>query len=248
MASFSEVCVEHASGAVADHIQWTGHWVGRHWQTTGHGLHQHQPEGVGTAGKHEHTRLTVDVGKFGVSLHTEEVHVRMAASKRIQFGSPTRDPLFARQVQSAVRRTFITPFDRSDIRDLAGALDDAIDQMHRTAKTVLLFDQREFEPDMRALGDLILRAADLTQEAIPLLRNLRAGAARLNAIAEEITAIEEESDRLCDEGRRALYLGAGRTDPTVFLVRGEIYQNLEKVVDRFEDVSNQISGMLIEHL
>jgi len=176
-------------------------------------------------------------GGDDVPAHCAEVARHEAAADEI-----------ARQVQLAVRRTFITPFDRSDIRDLAGALDDAIDQMHRTAKTVLLFDQREFEPDMRALGDLILRAADLTQEAIPLLRNLRAGAARLNAIAEEITAIEEESDRLCDEGRRALYLGAGRTDPTVFLVRGEIYQNLEKVVDRFEDVSNQISGMLIEHL
>lgn len=176
-------------------------------------------------------------GGDDVPAHCAEVARREAAADEI-----------ARQVQLAVRRTFITPFDRSDIRDLAGALDDAIDQMHRTAKTVLLFDQREFEPDMRALGDLILRAADLTQEAIPLLRNLRAGAVRLNAIAEEITAIEEESDRLCDEGRRALYLGAGRTDPTVFLVRGEIYQNLEKVVDRFEDVSNQISGMLIEHL
>lgn len=176
-------------------------------------------------------------GGDDVPAHCAEVARREAAADEI-----------ARQVQLAVRRTFITPFDRSDIRDLAGALDDAIDQMHRTAKTVLLFDQREFEPDMRALGDLILRAADLTQEAIPLLRNLRAGVVRLNAIAEEITAIEEESDRLCDEGRRALYLGAGRTDPTLFLVRGEIYQNLEKVVDRFEDVSNQISGMLIEHL
>jgi predicted phosphate transport protein (TIGR00153 family) len=154
----------------------------------------------------------------------------------------------AREVLLAVRRTFITPFDRSDIRDLAVAMDDAIDQMNRTARTILLFDQTDFTPDMRALGDLITRSAGLTREAVPHLRNLRAGAARLNAIADEIAAIEEESDRLCDQGRRALFLGEGRTDPMAFLIRGEIYQNLEKVVDRFEDVANQISGMLIEHL
>src|SRR4029079_11990063 len=44
-----------------------------------------------------------------------------------------------RQVLTAVRRTFITPFDRSDIQDLIGSLDDAIDQMNKTAKTIALF-------------------------------------------------------------------------------------------------------------
>lgn len=181
-------------------------------------------------------RAVLDGGE-GVAAHCAEVARHEAAADEA-----------AREVLLAVRRTFITPFDRSDIRDLAVAMDDAIDQMHRTAKTVLLFDQRDFTPDMRALGDLIIRAADLTGEAVPLLRNLRSGAARLNAIADEITVIEEESDRLCDEGRRSLYLSGAKTDPMAFLVQGEIYQNLEKVVDRFEDVSNQISGMLIEHL
>lgn len=181
-------------------------------------------------------RAVLDGGE-GVAGHCAEIARHEAAADQV-----------ARDILLAVRRTFITPFDRSDIRDLAVAMDDAIDQMHRTAKAVLLFDQRDFTPDMRALGDLIIRAANLTGEAVPLLRNLRSGASRLNAIADEIGVIEEESDQLCDQGRRSLYLSGGKADPMAFLVQGEIYQHLEKVVDRFEDVSNQISGMLIEHL
>ena len=60
----------------------------------------------------------------------------------------------------AVRRTFITPFDRSDIRDLITAMDDAIDQMHQTAKATLLYEMREFDPSMRRMGDIIVQAAE----------------------------------------------------------------------------------------
>ncbi len=153
-----------------------------------------------------------------------------------------------REVLLAVRRTLITPFDRSDIVDLISSMDDAIDQMHKTAKAITLFDQDTFQPDMVKLGDLIVRTADLTAEAIPLLRSLRANATRLNAIAEEVKVLEEESDQLYDSGVAALYHGAGKTDPMAFIVGSEIYDHLEKVVDRFEDVADKISAVLIEHL
>ena len=51
-----------------------------------------------------------------------------------------------REVLLAVRRTFITPFDRGDIKDLITSMDDAIDQMHKTAKAITLFEVRSFEP------------------------------------------------------------------------------------------------------
>ena len=82
----------------------------------------------------------------------------------------------ARQVLLAVRRTFITPFDRSDIRSLISSMDDAIDQMNKTAKAITLFDQRAFEPEMVELGDLIVQTADLTAKAVPLLRSMRRSA------------------------------------------------------------------------
>ena len=58
-----------------------------------------------------------------------------------------------REVLTAVRRTFITPFDRSDIQDLITSMDDAIDQMNKTAKIIMLFEVRSFEPQMQQMGD-----------------------------------------------------------------------------------------------
>jgi hypothetical protein len=153
-----------------------------------------------------------------------------------------------REAMLAVRRTFITPFDRSDIIDLISSMDDAIDQMHKTAKAITLFEQRQFQPLMVQLGEIIVKAADLTAEATPLLRSLKTNAARLNQIAEEVTRLEDESDKLYDDGIAALYRGPAKKDPMAYIVGAEIYDHLEKVVDRFEDVANRISGVLIEHL
>lgn len=153
-----------------------------------------------------------------------------------------------REVLQSVRRTFITPFDRSDIRDLITSMDDAIDQMHKTAKAITLFEQTQFAPDMLALGDIIVKAAAATQHAVPMLRDLRANATALNDLTEEITKLEERSDQIYDQGMSALFRGPARKDAMAFIAGSEIYDHLEKVVDRFEDVANRISGVLIEHL
>src|SRR3712207_9529913 len=72
-----------------------------------------------------------------------------------------------REVMEAVRRTFITPFDRSDIQGLITSMDDAIDQMHKTAKTITLFELNSFEAPMREMGDIIDEAAMLLGDVIP---------------------------------------------------------------------------------
>ena len=93
-----------------------------------------------------------------------------------------------REVLLAVRRSFITPFDRGDIKDLIQSMDDAIDMMHKTVKTIRRFEQRTFDPGMKEMGVLIAEAARLISEAIPLLDKMGPNAHRLSAIAEEITA------------------------------------------------------------
>ena len=77
-----------------------------------------------------------------------------------------------RDVLIAVRSTFITPFDRGDIKDLITALDDAIDQMQKTAKAIMLFEMTGFEPEMRAMADNIVDCAQLVARAMPLLANI----------------------------------------------------------------------------
>ena len=152
-----------------------------------------------------------------------------------------------RQIFLAIRRTFITPFDRSDIRELATSLDDAIDQMQKTAKSITLFEVSEFQPEMRELGDLAIQAAYLTLEATELLRDIRRNATRLNAIAEAVTRIENRSDEVYDAGMKCLFRTC-QDHPMDFIVGADILDHLEKVIDRFEDVSNGINGILIESL
>jgi uncharacterized protein Yka (UPF0111/DUF47 family) len=153
-----------------------------------------------------------------------------------------------REVLIAVRRTFITPFDRGSIRDLITAMDNAIDQMQKTAKTVTLFDVMEFTPHMKQMGDAIVKSSELVQEAVPLLRSISSQAVRLSALTEQISALEGRADELHDVGMRELYLTKAKSDPMAFFVGNEVYDHLEKVVDRFDDVANVMHGIVIEHV
>jgi hypothetical protein len=154
----------------------------------------------------------------------------------------------AHEVLLLVRRSFITPFDRGEIKDLIGTLDDTIDQMQKTAKAVLMFEVRTMEPEMAAMGDDIVKAAHLTVEAVALLGSLQENAGRINAITEEIIRLEDESDTLNDQGIKTLFLRHRDGNAMGYIVGLEIYDHLEKVMDRFEDVAKRISGILIEQV
>jgi predicted phosphate transport protein (TIGR00153 family) len=156
--------------------------------------------------------------------------------------------IIARDVLIGVRRSFITPFDRGDIKDLIGQLDDTIDQMQKTAKAINLFGVTTFELQMRQMADIVLRCAELTVEAVGLLGSMRDSQTRINTITEEITRLEEQADELNDQGIKALYLKHRNGDVMAFIVGNEIFDHLEKVVDRFEDVANRISGIVIEQV
>ncbi|MFZ0606417.1 MAG: DUF47 domain-containing protein [Xanthobacteraceae bacterium] len=157
-----------------------------------------------------------------------------------------------RQVLVAVRRTFVTPFDRTDIQSLISSMDDAIDQMNKTAKIIVLFEVTSFELQMRQMSDIILQSAKLVLEAVPLLSSIGTNSPRLNAITSKIIAIEEEADDVYNRGLKALFLanrGDGNQGSAMkFVIGAELYDHLEKVVDRFEDVANEINSIVVDHL
>ena len=153
-----------------------------------------------------------------------------------------------REVLIAVRRTFITPFDRGNIKDLITAMDNSIDQMQKTAKSILLFNVTTFTPQMKQMADEMVKCAVLVREAMPLLSSITREATRLSAITEQVSAIEGRADELHDTGLKELYLVHCRSDPMAFFVGNEVYDHLEKVVDRFDDVANEIHGIVIEHV
>ncbi len=147
-----------------------------------------------------------------------------------------------REVLTAVRRTFITPFDRGDIKNLITAMDDAIDQMQQTAKAVVLFEVRTFEPPMREIGTLLVECANLVGRALPLMQSIGNNVAMLTAITEEIGKLEGRIDDLHDIGLKELFLKHRSGNSMDFIVGAEIYKHLEKVSDRFDDVANEINS------
>ena len=153
-----------------------------------------------------------------------------------------------REVLIAVRRTFITPFDRGNIRDLITSMDNGIDQMQKTAKTVRLFDVKEFTPQMKEMADTIVKCALLMKEALPLLKSISAEAAHISDLTAQISALEGKADDLHDAGLRELYKANIGKSGLEFYVGNEIYDHLEKVVDRFDDVANVMHGIVIEHV
>ncbi|HEX8621763.1 MAG TPA: DUF47 domain-containing protein [Allosphingosinicella sp.] len=152
-----------------------------------------------------------------------------------------------REVLHAVRKTFLTPFDRSAITDLISSMDDAIDEMQKTAKAITQFEVAHFEPQMRDMAALAEQGAVLVAEALPLLRKVGGNHAKLDEITEKIVHLEEEADHLHDAGLKALFLRHRDGNAMGYIVGREIYSHLERVLDRFEDVANEISGIVIDH-
>ena len=153
-----------------------------------------------------------------------------------------------REVLIAVRRTFITPFDRGSIRDLITAMDNAIDQMQKTAKTVILFDVTGFTPQMKEMGDLIVKSAQIVKQAVPLLNAISSHAVRISELTAQLSALEGRADELHDVGLKALYQATKQGNAMGYIVGNEVYDHLEKVVDRFDDVANVMHGIVIEHV
>jgi predicted phosphate transport protein (TIGR00153 family) len=151
-----------------------------------------------------------------------------------------------RQVLRTVRGTFLTPFDRGAITSLIGAMDDAIDEMQDTARAVSLYELKTFEPKMKRMVKIIVEAADLTAQAIPMLRNITRNGSKIHGLTEKIVRLETEADVVHAAGlKKAFQEHSGQ--PMQFMVAREIYKHLERIVDAFEDVANEIDGIVIDH-
>lgn len=154
-----------------------------------------------------------------------------------------------RQTLHTVRRTFLTPFDRGAITSLIGSMDDAIDEMQSAANAIDLYDFSAFEPEMRDMVAIIIDCARLMSEAIPLLRDVAANGIRLHELTERLVRMESHADDTHRAGLKAAFqrFGKSASGAMEFTVRREIYKHLERIVDAFEDVANEIDGIVIDH-
>jgi uncharacterized protein len=152
-----------------------------------------------------------------------------------------------REVLQTVRKTFLTPFDRGAITGLIGAMDDAVDEMNAAAGAIALYDVTTFEDEMRDMTAIIVDAARVTAEAIPLLRDVARNGPRLHELTERLVRMEGHSDVVHDGGLKRAFALYGGNDTLKFIVEREIYKHLERIVDAFEDVANVIDGIVIDH-
>lgn len=152
-----------------------------------------------------------------------------------------------REVLHEVRRTFLTPFDRGAITSLIGSLDDTVDEMQAAAQAIDLYQFTTFSPQMRDMAAIVVDAARLTAEAMPLLRDVAKNGKRLHELTERLVRMEGHADTIHTAGLRQALTDHGANDTLRFMIEREIYKHLERIVDAFEDVADQIDGIVIDH-
>jgi uncharacterized protein len=150
-----------------------------------------------------------------------------------------------RETVLAIHRSFVTPFDRSQILDLITALDDTIDLMKDTGRRMVRYGVG-FTPEMQGMADCAVRAATQIRDAMPLLGSIDRNVARLRTMSLAVRRIEGEADELLDRGLRVLF--AGDTSPGHKLTVEKVYDLVEAVVDRCEDVVDVIDGIVVEQV
>ncbi|WP_242145992.1 MULTISPECIES: DUF47 family protein [unclassified Sphingomonas] len=152
-----------------------------------------------------------------------------------------------REVLRTVRETFLTPFDRGAITSLISSLDDAIDEMQAAVQAIDLYELRGFEQEMKDIGAIIVDAARLTAEAMPLLRDVAANGVRLHELTERLVRMESQSDDIYRIGVKRAFAELKADDVQGFIVAREVYDHLERIVDAFKAVANEIDGIVIDH-
>ncbi len=152
----------------------------------------------------------------------------------------------AKETLFALHRAFITPFDRSDIHALTTALDDAVDLIEDVAQHAMLYKIDHFGPRMIELAEVIEKIAALLIKALPLLHDINRNVVHINALCEQVGKLESEGDRLLHQALSELI--ADNPDTITFIGKKEVYDMLETVTDRCDDVADLIEGIVLDHV
>ncbi len=152
-----------------------------------------------------------------------------------------------RGVLRSVRRTFLTPFDRGAITSLIGAMDDAIDEMQAAARAIDLYELDHLQEEMKKMTGITKESAAITVEVMPLLRDITRNGARIHELTERLVHLEGVADDIHAAGLKKAFQEYGETSAIKFIVAREIFKHLERVADAFEDVANEIDGIVIDH-
>ena len=190
----------------------------------------------------QHGELCVKGGKELVSLMTnfDDLEHRVHAIETIekQADKVTHTTL------EMLHKTFISPLDRDDIHKLITRMDDILDLMEDVGQTIWLYDIKQITPEAKRLAELCQTCCEKVLASVSLLSNMNNAREILN-ICAEIDRLESDADHVMRAAMSKLF----REEPDVrnLIKLKAIYEILETVTDRCEDVANIVEGIIVEN-
>ena len=143
-----------------------------------------------------------------------------------------------------LHQTFITPLDRDEIHRLITTMDDILDLMEDTAQCLFLYDVRAVTPQAQRLAEICVSCTERLRDAIGKLESMDNGDAILKLCAE-IDRLETDADYVMRSAMAKLF--REEPDAKEIIKQKEVYQLLESVTDKCEDVANLIEGIVLEN-
>jgi uncharacterized protein len=143
-----------------------------------------------------------------------------------------------------LHKTFITPLDRDDIHKLITKMDDILDLLEDAGQTISLYDIKTVTPEAKRLAELCLSCTEKVKTAVGLLHSMD-NSGQILSLCEEIDRLESDADHVMRAAMSKLF----RDEPDVrnLIKLKAIYEILETVTDRCEDVANIIEGIIVEN-
>ena len=143
-----------------------------------------------------------------------------------------------------LHKTFITPFDRDQIHRLITHMDDILDLMQDVAESIVLYDIRKITPESKQLAEICQMCCERVRSAVSLLKNVKDPEAILKT-CQEIDRLESDADRVMRAAMSKLF--RDESDVKQLIKLRTIYELLENITDRCEDVANLIEGIVLEN-
>ncbi len=148
------------------------------------------------------------------------------------------------ETMAALHTSFITPFDRDEIHQLISGMDDILDLTQDVAESMNLYDIKRVTPEAKQLADIALDCCRGVKAAVGLLRSMD-NAGTILKTCRDIDRLESDADRIMREAMSKLFREEG--DVLQIIKLKAIYELLETVTDRCEDVANTIEGIVLEN-
>ena len=151
------------------------------------------------------------------------------------------------EVQRLLHRTFITPIDGEQIRSLINSMDDIADLLQDSSEVMSLYNVQHIGEDVMRLCEISVRCCERVQHVVTLLPRLREPECAEAALktCEEIDQLESDADRVMRAAMSRLFRDDVEARELIKLKA--IYEHLETISDRCEDVANVIEGIVLEN-